>query len=567
MEPIKDLIENTTKIVREITNTARYVNSDSHKRKNITLESLAIIEKLMSESSILRSHFKEILQKLDDSQKIINTNSKEFKANVESYSGIILYLNNIKKTLNTLENEINKLTGIIEIIKNDTDEIFILALNASIESSKYSHTAKVFDVLADKLNGMSSFINQNLENIVKVVDPIIQGIHRLIEENSIILKDIEEGHKNFLEFTDILNKQKKAIKELVSRANMSVVKFEDQKKMLDDINEMVNQMSNDASGAITGSGNVIEVGEELGDKVQQVLLEYTSGNNYLEKIDYIQEQSTSVWHTAQDVNEKSKSQLDFSLNCVSFCESMITESEELQKTISIFKEQSVDNNNMANFMSQNMSQLSSQFIKIKEKISNSNETIDKFNEDYKQINNILNFLKSILKSMKVIGMYSRIESSRDPDEFMGFMTIYKNIIKLQSGIQNNIPQIEDNINNSHGLIEDINTYFNNISSVFFTIVENSNSIIEKFKEIINISAESESISQSIVDESKEIDMLLKELRNFLNELSEVVKKPIEGSAANIERGKNVENICREIKELVSQSQDNVIKNSVSSVTA
>lgn len=548
MELNRETIESISEIVQEITDTARYVNEDSHKRKEIAVESLALIEQLMKGSSSLRSHFNNVIKVLDESSKSIYTNSSEFKSNVETYTEVIDKLKNIKNTLNTLEDDINKLINIINVIKNDTDEIFILALNASIESSKYSHTAKVFDILADKLNGMSSFINQNLQSIVNVIDPIMDGIRRLIDENSRVLVDIEEGYKYFIEFTEILDKQRGTIGELIERADISMKKFDDQKKMLDDIYDMVNQMSDDATGAINGSGNVIQVGEELDDVVTKVMDDFMNGRNPGEKIDFIRNQASSVWHTAQTVNEKSKSQLDFSLNCVSFCESMIAESSELQKTTDNFMEQSVNNNKIANTMSSNMSQLVSQFNEIEKKINISNQTIEQFNEDYQKINNILNFLKSILKSMKIIGMYSRIESSRDPEEFAGFMTIYRNILQLQSQIQQNIPEIEANIDNSHKLIENINNFFIEISSVFFRIAENSSNVIGKFKEIINMSAESENISESIVEESKEIDALMKELRNFLNELTEVVKKPIEGSAANIQRGKKIEEICRKIAE-------------------
>lgn len=546
MESVKTTIENILNTINEITNTARYVNSDSHKRKEISVESLSLIEKLMEGSGKLRSYFNEVIKILHDSQKSIDTNSNEFKSNVDTYTEVIANLKNIKNTLNSFEDGIYKLINTIDVIKNDTDEIFILALNASIESSKYSHTAKVFDILANKLNGMSSFINHNLQGIVKVIDPIMDGIHRLIDENTKVLSDIEDGYKYFVEFTDILDRQKNTVGDLIERANISAGKIDGQKKMLDDINNMVNQMSDDAAGAINGSSNVIDTGEDLSKVVHEVLREVASGKDVREKICFIESQASFIWHTAQTVNEKSKSQLDFSMNSVSFCESMITASIELYKTIDVFQEQSIDNNKIANNMSENMEQLVSKFTEIEKKINISNKTIEQFNEDYQQINNILNFLKSILKSMKIIGMYSRIESSRDPDEFAGFMTIYKNIIKLQSQIQQNIPNIEANIEKSHKLIEKINNYFTEISSVFFKISKKSSSIIGKFKDIIGISSKSQTSSQSIVEESKEIDAMLQELRHFLNELTEVAKKPIEGSAANIQSGRNIEKVCREI---------------------
>ncbi|MDY6934144.1 MAG: methyl-accepting chemotaxis protein [Spirochaetota bacterium] len=554
MSDVQKIIEGISTIVNEITETARYVNSDSHKRKSITSNSLSLIEKLIEESGTLKTKFGEILQYLKSSYNGIDSNSGEFKSNVEHFSDILLNLDNIKKTLNTLESEIDNLNNIIEEIKNDTEEIFLLAINASVESSKYSHNAKVFDVLANKLNEMSNFINQNLISIVDVVDPIIDGIGKLINENSIILNDITEGHKNFIEFTDILDKQKNAVNELMLKVNTSAEKINDQKMMLEDINEKVGQMDTDAIGAITGSGNVIKAGEDLQLKTQEVISAYNASKDYMEIIDHIHSQSSSIWQTAEGVNTKSKSQLEFSLSCVAFCDSIISESAELQKTTTIVKEQSVNNNNTSNYMSQALGKLISQLNEIEKKIVYSNNAIQKFIEDYEQINSIVNFLKSILKSMKVIGMYSRIESSRDPNEFEGFMTIYENINRLQNHIQKNVPKIEENINSTQVIIEKINLFLQSISSVFYAISNNSNSIIVNLKEITNLSAETESVGQSIVEKSIEIDTLLNELRGFLLELTEVVKKPIEGSAANITRGKTIESKCIEVKELITQDE-------------
>jgi len=551
MRTIKELIKDISLTVNEITATARYVNNDSRSRKNITTKSLELVSNLMDGSTELKSNFSEIVQNLVASQLGINNNSIEFKSNLEHFSDIISNLNNVKKTLNVLEKKIDNLTSIVDEIKIDTEEIFILALNASIESNKYSHDAKVFDVLAYKLNEMSNFINQNLISIGHVVDPIIEGIGRLISDNTGILDDVKKGHDNFIRFTGILDKQKNSIDELLLKNNISGAKIDDQQMKLEEISEKVNQMDRDADEAIKGSGNVIKSGENLGGVITGVISEWDDGNNYLEKIDFVHDQSSSISQNAQNVNKKSKSQLEFSVSCVSFCDSIIAESFELQKTTKTVEEQSVKNNKMAESMSRKLGHLTTQLSTIQNRISESNKTIHTFNENYEQINNIINFLKSILKSMKVIAMYSRIEASRDPKEFEGFMTIYKNINNLQNHIQKNIPLVDDNISKTHKLIEKINIYFKEIFSVFLTISKNSNRIIEKIEEVTSVSAGSKSVSETIVKESKEIDALLNDLRKFLLELSEVVKKPIEGSSGNIERGKKIENQCLEIKQVVN----------------
>jgi methyl-accepting chemotaxis protein len=201
---------------------------------------------------------------------------------------------------------------------------------------------------------------------------------------------------------------------------------------------------------------------------------------------------------------------------------------------------------MAGFLAGNLEKLRIQMAEIDRKLSESNTTMQKFNNDYAEIDNIVSFLKNILNTMNVIGMMSRIESARDPEEFRQFMTISENIRKLQNHIHDNIPNIEKNIASTHDLIGNVNSYFESISLMFGSIARSSSGIIENLNRIISVSSESQNISQEIQDDSRTLVANVSSIRESLMNLSEIVKKPIEGSAANIERGKAVADICEQI---------------------
>jgi len=100
---------------------------------------------------------------------------------------------------------------------------------------------------------------------------------------------------------------------------------------------------------------------------------------------------------------------------------------------------------------------------------------------------------------------------------------------------------------THGFIESVNQTFMNVATMFYSILSSSNTIIENLKKITQLSIESENFSMATLDETKELDTGLKGLRESLINLTHVVKKPIDGSAANIERGKLIESLCGELK--------------------
>ncbi len=543
---ITQLIDNLAGEIEQILRTAKDNNKASYTRKDITATGLSSVDKLLKLNSEINKNFEFVNSNLVVMMNSVKENHEAINVDLSQFSQIIKNINWASESIDKIDLEIVELTKLVEDIKGDTNQIFSLALNASIVSSKYSQTSGVFDVLANKLSEMSHFINQNLENITAVVRPITDGINKLTYKNALVLGDFEKGYDSFKEFPVILKRQAESINDLLKKAEDSFNKVELQKKSLIGMNEQISAADKDASGAIEGSGNVARTAEQLREKLNSIYSMKSSDKDYKNYLTSIKNSAASIWQFAQQVNEKSKNQLDVSLKSVDFCDSLIGESVKLKETTIFFNEKTVENNNIAVDISRKLASLTTQIDQMKNNIHDSSVTIMKFNQDYKQIDDIIQFLKNILKTMRLLGMYSRIESARDPEKFSGFITISNNIIQLQDDIQNNIPIIEQNINRTHDLISAVNKLFDDISSIFYKIIDDSNVIIGKLENLNQVTTNTEEKSRKILSDSGLIDNLLTELKKSIINLTEVVKKPIEGSTANIKRGKSVENICGEI---------------------
>ena len=148
--------------------------------------------------------------------------------------------------------------------------------------------------------------------------------------------------------------------------------------------------------------------------------------------------------------------------------------------------------------------------------------------------------------MHLIGMYSRIESARDVDEFSGFMNISANITKLQKDIQNNIPVIEKNINDTHHLIDTVSAYFKKNTSEFSLISESSARIVSSIQKSAKSNTEVDTMSLEMLQDTESIITKVNMLHSSLDKLTEIVSFPIEGSGQNVQRGKKLEGIFEEM---------------------
>lgn len=542
-EKKNNILKDISRVSADISTTADEVNKHSHSRKRITEESLVRIETLFSANSSLTEIFESALAHLTDISEKININSHEMKSNLENFDSIIAGISAIESILQTLKGDIEKLKGTIDELREATDDIFSLALNASIASSKYSSSSGVFDILADKLNEMSNYINLNLEGILDLVSPILNSIYEIANNSSTVLAEINSGHETFVRFPAILDRQKDTVSSLIDKATVSGIKLKDERDMLSEMASMARKMDDDASLAINGSANVRKIGENLKVAVDSLI---GKADVSADEIAVVMEQGVLIKNSAMSVNERSRNQLDFSKSSVDFCDLIISEASEFLAIAVIFGDLIAENNSLSTGISENLAQLNIELRHTEVRLNDSYKRIKRFNEEYEHIEQIIEFLKNILKSMNVIGMYSRIESSRDPEEFSGFITISENIKKLQAYIHNNIPVIENNIGSTHRLIEGMNDYFETISTTFILITISAELVIDKFREIIDLSSVSEKINQKIMSESSSAEKELRDLKNSLLELTEIVKKPIEGSAANIDRGAQIVRACSEI---------------------
>ncbi|HPY04112.1 MAG TPA: methyl-accepting chemotaxis protein [Spirochaetota bacterium] len=553
IDGIKSGMEEMDSLTKETISTAKDVNRNSRLRKTLTEESMGLLDKVIESSSSIKESFEVVRKNLSDSSNDVEDTIKDVKDSDYTITSVVSNLTNIKNDLNGIAREIQRLTMIVGEIKRDTDKIFTLALNASIVSSKYSSKSGVFDILANKLNEMSNFISQNLENIVKVVQPFTDGVKSLIDDNEAVLSDVTKGSEFFSEIPVILQSQRDSVMELVRKAEESASRIESQKVMLLDVKSRFITMGNDAVSAIEGSDNVRVFSEKLSDEIQEAKKALSFDLKFYNQTDAIKQKAVSIWKQATNVNEKSKSQLEFADQAVSFTADVISQAHSLKSFSEMFLNQSIQNKEVSNKISDKLLTMNTQLKEVSGRIGDANSTIQRFVNNYKQIDNILEFLKNILKSMHLIGMYSRIESARDIDVFEGFMNISANIGVLQKEIQNNIPNIEKNIFQTHQLINSVNGKFSTIHSDFANISNVSERIISELKVIINLSGESENTSKTVFDKSKEISVLLDQLLEKIKKLPEVTKIPVEGSAGNIERGKRMEAICAEIAQCLRYS--------------
>ena len=107
------------------------------------------------------------ISQLEDYEKDMSEMSKE--------------LNNIDQILNRFNADIKKIVEVGDFIVNISNQLKLLALNASIEAARAGEAGRGFSVVAGEMGGMSAKTKDGIETINKIVEEIISSSEQVNE--------------------------------------------------------------------------------------------------------------------------------------------------------------------------------------------------------------------------------------------------------------------------------------------------------------------------------------------------------------------------------------------------
>lgn len=176
-------------IAKGVTNVAEKTTEQFE----LVKDNLELIEANNEQMTNVENSVRSIQSLLD----VTVANCQEGVAYLEGYENdmgeMSKELNNIDQILTGFNDDIKKIEEVGDFIINISNQLKLLALNASIEAARAGQAGKGFSVVADEMNEMSSKTKDGIEVINKIVREIINSSEQV---NESIRACVETYHKS-----------------------------------------------------------------------------------------------------------------------------------------------------------------------------------------------------------------------------------------------------------------------------------------------------------------------------------------------------------------------------------
>lgn len=264
----RDVSQNSINKIKEIFNTIKEVSAGSETQRTVVDDASGNIIAIGSLTDEMISNVDETVNSSDRMNESAMMGIQAVKDVTTNMEAIDLSIKNTSDMLNRLVQNSNKITEIIDLIKNISSQTHLLSLNAAIEAARAGEYGRGFSVVAEEIRKLSI----NSEIAIEQVSGILNLISdEILDADNKIKKDMEivscgkiivqKMKDSFKDIYDSILETRKNIINLKSNINTVkeyLNKITDETMVIKEISFSFNNMAKDAEKSIEAEYDMID---------------------------------------------------------------------------------------------------------------------------------------------------------------------------------------------------------------------------------------------------------------------------------------------------------------------
>jgi methyl-accepting chemotaxis protein len=261
---LDNMVTSLRQLVMDVKETANKVARDARESAAASEQLNASVEEVSTTVQQIATGSQSQASELAEAKTIVDgvmdPNSKEGETAADKMSRIIELTNQSSIKVKNLAEKSEKITSVVEVIREISEKTNLLALNAAIEAARAGESGRGFAVVADEVRRLAEGSAKSLEEIDKLIGEIQEDIHITVASIDDSAIEIEEGRSVVDSSLNALSKISNKVQEVAAVA-------EENAFATDQAYAAVEQQTTATQEISSSSQNIAIMAEELARKV------------------------------------------------------------------------------------------------------------------------------------------------------------------------------------------------------------------------------------------------------------------------------------------------------------
>ena len=284
IENVTSSMDNTVTNTTHITEVVQTVAQNTVNQLGLVEDTVNKIEEVSASSEKIATHIIEVKQASDASNEAVAKGRSSLDSYNASINIISDSLGDTADFIEKLRDSINDIADVIGVIGSVSNQLKMLALNASIEAARAGEAGKGFAIVAQEITVLSDQTTSDVERINEVLAKMLENSSNVESGIQKSVADFAEGREVFNDalaaFADI-NEKNAEVVDKIGSVDTEVAIINQLAQATADLSRNVYQNEQEVSGSTQEVVSITE--EELAD-ISEINENVSSLNEMLTKI-------------------------------------------------------------------------------------------------------------------------------------------------------------------------------------------------------------------------------------------------------------------------------------------